>query len=136
MSGMAIHVRLSDAARRQGVDAFWRCGLLHTRDGAAFGPDFFTPEEWARLRADPLLEVTEGAPVPDAAALLDAAIAGAIRDLSAGDYSRGGKPNVGPIRERMPDDAEAVTRARVDAVFGQMCAGGFEPPAAKAPQEG
>jgi len=140
MSAGMRHVRLSRDARRRGSTAFWRCGVRHTEAGATFQADAFTAQEWARLTADPMLEVSEvSQPVPtpaDEDRQLSGAIAGAIADLGAADFGRDGKPNVGPVRELLPEHARAITKARVDQVFQQMLAAGFEAPQAQAPTEG
>ena len=134
------YVKLSHLGRRRGATSFWRCGVRHTAHGATYAEDAFTAEEWKRLREDPMLEVAEvDAPVPtpdDAAAELAGAIAGVIADLGPDDFGRDGKPNVGPVREALPDHARAITKKIVDEVFSKMRDSGFEAPKADADAPG
>jgi len=49
---MGVRIKLSFTALRLGKTSFWRCGVEHSRDGAVYAEDQFTPAEWDRLRSD------------------------------------------------------------------------------------
>lgn len=52
-------------AKREG---FWRCGVQHSTTAKIYPDGFFTPEQVARLKAEPMLIVDE-LPADDATAL-------------------------------------------------------------------
>ncbi|EAA4373525.1 hypothetical protein AVB85_13820 [Salmonella enterica subsp. enterica serovar Vitkin] len=43
-------------------DGFWRCGIAHSETTTAYPDDRFTPDELARLEAEPMLIVSRDAP--------------------------------------------------------------------------
>lgn len=43
-------------------DGFWRCGIAHSDTTTAYPDDRFTPDELARLEAEPMLIVSRDAP--------------------------------------------------------------------------
>ncbi|ECI4313406.1 hypothetical protein DPA88_23700 [Salmonella enterica subsp. salamae] len=43
-------------------DGFWRCGISHRETTTAYPDDRFTPDELARLEAEPMLIVSRDAP--------------------------------------------------------------------------
>ncbi|EJK1071593.1 hypothetical protein NKN81_000025 [Salmonella enterica] len=48
-------------------DGFWRCGVSHSETTTAYPDDRFTPDELARLEAEPMLIVSRDAPGDDGA---------------------------------------------------------------------
>ncbi|EBN8660170.1 hypothetical protein C2392_01345 [Salmonella enterica] len=48
-------------------DGFWRCGVSHSEATTAYPDDRFTPDELARLEAEPMLIVSRDAPGDDGA---------------------------------------------------------------------
>ena len=132
---MMLLIKLSRAARRLGKSTFWRCGVQHTIDGAKFADDQFSADEWARLRADPMLEVTEvpedAAPVPteaDKAADLRAQVRTAIEALSWDEYTKGGLPQLGAVRATATLADQAALKDLVASVWAEMTAAGFVRP--------
>lgn len=142
---MARLIKLSFPALRLGKTSFWRCGVEHGRDGAVYAEGQFTAAEWDRLRSDPMLEVIEVpddvAPVPtpeEAAADLRARIRAAIAGLSADEYTKGGAPQLGAIRNVVPEAGSETLKTVLAEVWAEMTAQGFRrpgdvPPAAPAP---
>jgi hypothetical protein len=107
----------------------WRCGVLHDTTGAVWRDDAFTVLEWAQLHADPLFEITDAdaeAPPRADGPVSGQAVAssggddpsdGALREklstmmgaLGEDDMTQAGVPRVGPLREALPEHAEAIT---------------------------
>lgn len=140
-----LQIKLSREARKLGKTTFWRCGVQHTIHGATFAEEQFTAAEWDRLRSDPMLEVIEVpddvAPEPtpeEAAADLRARIRAAIAGLSADEYTKGGAPQLGAIRNVVPEAGSETLKTVLAEVWAEMTAQGFRrpgdvPPAAPAP---
>ena len=129
-------IKLSRAARKLGKSTFWRCGVKHTIDGAKFADRQFSADEWARLRADPMLEVTDvpddAMPVPteaDQAADLRARVRTAIAGLPADEFTKAGAPQLGAIRAVIPGAGTADLKPVLAEVWAEMVAGGFKVPA-------
>lgn len=132
-------IRLSMDARRQGRTSFWRCGAEHSLEGAPFPAGAFSAAEWATLRAEPMLEVTElSGPAPDPAGALRAQVRAAIAGLSADEYTKGGLPQLGAVRATATLADQAALKDLVASVWAEMTAEGFRrpgdvPPADPAP---
>lgn len=140
---MARLIKLSFPALRLGKTSFWRCGVEHGRDGAVYAEEQFTAAEWDRLRSDPMLEVIEVpddvAPEPtpeEAAADLRAQVRAAIEALSWDEYTKGGKPQLGAVRDATALADYAALSDLVASVWAEMTAEGFVRPAAPAPVTG
>ncbi|MEM1077451.1 MAG: HI1506-related protein [Pseudomonadota bacterium] len=118
---MAKRVKLIDGR----PDGYWRCGAQHTRAGAVFEDDRFTKKEWEMLEADKALSVkaisAEEAAEPDPELALVERVAKAIAGLGEDDFGKSdGKPNLGPLREALPEDAKAITAELRDRVWAGL----------------
>jgi len=137
---MGVRIKLSFTALRLGKTSFWRCGVEHSRDGAVYAEDQFTPAEWDRLRSDPMLDVTEvpddAAPAPtpeEAATALRAQVRSAIEALSWDEYTKGGKPQLGAVRDTASLADYSALSDLVASVWSEMTAEGFVAPSAPEP---
>ncbi len=133
---MGVRIKLSMPALRLGKTAFWRCGVEHGRDGAVYAEDQFTAAEWARLRSDPMLEVTvvpddvPPAPTPEeAAAALRVRVRSVIEGLTADEFTRGGAPQLGAIRAAIPEAGSELLKPVLLEVWAEMVTAGFKRPA-------
>ncbi|MCA8880385.1 MAG: hypothetical protein KDA73_10625 [Rhodobacteraceae bacterium] len=128
------HVKLSRAALKQGKSSFQRCGVPHTKAGATFEDSAFTAAEWARLAAEPMLEVSAvDGPVPgpeDELAAFTAAVRAAIATLGPEEFTRAGAPQLGAVRAALPEDVTGLTREAVDTIWAAMAAEGVTAPQA------
>ena len=104
---------------------FFRCGRFWPKDGVVVDPLEFTEEQWERLAAEPMLHIT---PAPDAAEVaaieasldLTARIKAAIGTLEAGDFEADGRPKLGAVKERLPDEAKKVTAKVLADVWAEL----------------
>lgn len=118
------HIKLSKLARRSRLTRFHRCGVAHTITGANFEDRQFTAEEWARLEAEAMLEVTEvqdAEPDPVVAEQdLRSKIKLAITNLGEDEFTKKGVPQVGAVRAALPDHAEEITADLVASVWAEI----------------
>ncbi|EDJ8499273.1 hypothetical protein GFF53_15190 [Salmonella enterica] len=64
-------------------DGFWRCGVSHSEATTAYPDDRFTPDELARLEAEPMLIVSRDAPGDDGARTQLQALKSALQKAEA-----------------------------------------------------
>ncbi|EEO0341334.1 hypothetical protein GID45_12000 [Salmonella enterica] len=64
-------------------DGFWRCGIAHRETTTAYPDDRFTPDELARLEAEPMLIVSRDAPGDDSARTQLQALKSALQKAEA-----------------------------------------------------
>ncbi|EAA7540456.1 hypothetical protein EA632_04065 [Salmonella enterica] len=64
-------------------DGFWRCGVSHSEATTAYPDDRFTPDELARLEAEPMLIVSRDAPGDDGARTQVQALKSALQKAEA-----------------------------------------------------
>jgi hypothetical protein len=104
---------------------FFRCGRFWPKAGVVVDPREFTEEDWERLAAEPMLHIT---PAPDTAELaaaeasldLNERIKAAIGTLEAGDFEADGRPKLGAVKERLPEDARKVTAKVLAEVWADL----------------
>jgi hypothetical protein len=103
---------------------FHRCGRGFTREGVVvIYPDEFTPEEWERLKAEPMLHITkapEGAEAEATAADLRALLRAAIGKLEQADFGEDGVPKADVLRKLLPAGTKGVTRSMVAEVWAEL----------------
>jgi hypothetical protein len=111
---------------------FWRCGKHFTKDGVTVALTDFTETQWERLKAEPMLHLSdagEGAaltPVNDSERT--DAINGGIRILTAEDFQKDGKPKLEALNTLLGDELGKITGAERDIVWDQLKEGGFTAP--------
>lgn len=126
-----IRIRLSKKARLLRRESFWRCGVQHSAEGAEFAADAFTAKEWERLRADPMLDVSDASapasPEPDPAAGGEATeaerLAAAVASLKApDDFTGAGVPKVEPLQAAVKAQGLDITvdAARRDEIWQDL----------------
>lgn len=64
-------------------EGFWRCGIAHSETTTAYPDDRFTPDELARLDAEPMLIVSREAPGDDGAGEQIQALKSALQKAEA-----------------------------------------------------
>lgn len=116
--------------------SFCRCGVQFPKEGKLVSIDDFDEAQWARLKAEQMLRISE-----PSAAQLEAfeagqmteeekadCIAAAIESLDADGFTKTGQPKVGAVRERVEFD---ITGKDVEPVFEALVKGGFKVPGAE-----
>jgi hypothetical protein len=103
---------------------FYRCGMGFTKEGVVVNyPDDFTEEDWARLKAEPMLHITEapeGAEAEAAAADLRALVREAIGKLENADFGDDGVPKADALRKLLPTGTKGVTKSMVAEVWAEL----------------
>ena len=130
MAGM-IRISLSKKARLLRRETFWRCGVQHSAEGAEFAPDAFTAAEWARLRADPMLDVAEtgaaaveasGAGSEDARTEAERIAAAVAALATPDDFTSGGVPKVDALQAAVTAQGLDITidAAKRDEIWKEL----------------
>lgn len=109
---------------------FWRCGQHFTQTGLVVEADAFDEDQWARLRSEPKLRVSDAVDA-DELALAERfeAISDAIAGLTHLDFQKDGRPKLDALNTVLVE--AGLTKApgkERDTVFDAMREGGFEPP--------
>lgn len=103
---------------------FYRCGRGFTREGVVvIYPDDFTEDEWERLKAEPMLHITEapeGAEAEAAAADLKALLREAIGKLENADFGEDGVPKADALRKLLPAGTKGITKSLVAEVWAEL----------------
>ncbi|EIJ7817823.1 hypothetical protein LJN20_001160 [Salmonella enterica] len=91
-------------------DGFWRCGVSHSETTTAY-PDYrFTPDELARLEAEPMLIVSRDAPGDDGARAQLQALKSALQKAEADvDHLSG---QVLTLQKQVSDLTEQLTETQ------------------------
>ncbi|OEH99108.1 hypothetical protein BH006_14120 [Salmonella enterica] len=117
-------------------DGFWRCGVSHSETTTAY-PDFrFTPDELARLEAEPMLIVSRDAPGDDGARTQLQALKSALQKAEADvDHLSG---QVLTLQKQVSDLTEqlAETQDARDSLAAKLTAMTKERDALKTPAKG
>ncbi|ECK3337263.1 hypothetical protein M8Q70_004328 [Salmonella enterica] len=117
-------------------DGFWRCGIAHSETTTAYPDDRFTPDELARLEAEPMLIVSRDAPGDDGARTQLQALKSALQKAEADvDHLSG---QVLTLQKQVSDLTEqlAETQDARDSLAAKLTAMTKERDALKAPAKG
>lgn len=91
-------------------DGFWRCGVSHSETTTAYPDDRFTPDELARLEAEPMLIVSRDAPGDDGARAQLQALKSALQKAEADvDHLSG---QVLTLQKQVSDLTEQLTETQ------------------------
>jgi hypothetical protein len=118
---------------------FWRCGKHFTKDGVTVALSDFTQEQWERLKAEPMLHLSEAGstevtePAGSDTERFDT-INGGIRILTAEDFQKDGKPRLEALNTLLSDELGKITGAERDTVWDQLKADGFKAPEPTPPE--
>ncbi|EBH3574742.1 hypothetical protein FKM46_23455, partial [Salmonella enterica subsp. enterica] len=117
-------------------DGFWRCGIAHSETTTAYPDDRFTPDELARLEAEPMLIVSRDAPGDDSARTQLQALKSALQKAEADvDHLSG---QVLTLQKQVSDLTEQLTETQDarDSLAAKLTAMTKERDALKAPAKG
>ncbi|AGR57679.1 hypothetical protein ZK99_004779 [Salmonella enterica subsp. enterica] len=117
-------------------DGFWRCGISHRETTTAYPDDRFTPDELARLEAEPMLIVSRDAPGDDGARSQLQALKSALQKAEADvDHLSG---QVLTLQKQVSDLTEQLTETQDarDSLAAKLTAMTKERDALKAPAKG
>ncbi|EEB5696719.1 hypothetical protein RNH31_000868 [Salmonella enterica] len=117
-------------------DGFWRCGIAHSETTTAYPDDRFTPDELARLEAEPMLIVSRDAPGDAGARTQLQALKSALQKAEADvDHLSG---QVLTLQKQVSDLTEqlAETQDARDSLATKLTAMTKERDALKAPAKG
>ncbi|EBB8605341.1 hypothetical protein GSO32_004201 [Salmonella enterica] len=117
-------------------DGFWRCGISHRETTTAYPDDRFTPDELARLEAEPMLIVSRDAPGDAGAGPQILALKSALQKAEADvDHLSG---QVLTLQKQVSDLTEQLTETQDarDSLAAKLTAMTKERDALKAPAKG
>lgn len=117
-------------------DGFWRCGISHRETTTAYPDDRFTPDELARLEAEPMLIVSRDAPGDTGAGPQIQALKSALQKAEADvDHLSG---QVLALQKQVSDLTEQLTETQDarDSLATKLTAMTKERDALKAPAKG
>ena len=137
MGGLNMSMMIKIAATV--ATGFWRCGKHFTKDGVTVVLSDFTTEQWERLKAEPMLHLSEAdgkagtEPTVSDIERSDT-ISGGIRILTAEDFQKDGKPRLEALNTLLGDELGKITGAERDAVWDQLKEDGFTAPEPTPPE--